>query len=193
MKVSFLFYRLLWSTLFCGLSVVSFAGSVVATAKDGDLEISLILEGDQALLGKPYPIEVVVRNAGKADVTLFKQDSFFRDFDVKVFNLHAQAPAPLTLAGKADLNRALVRMHDVVLHPGEELTFFHPFLGWHYDLSLPSRYRIELTMSGFLRTHMATGEPPTLAAEFLSNPDPDMRNIPQALQRKPRPAPVESK
>ncbi len=88
---------------------------------------------------------------------------------------------PLTLWGNSVVNRSLVRTKDRVLRPGEDVSFFHPMLGWQYDLSVPARYRIEVTWSKLLQAYLPPVEPPVLTAEFLSNPDPDMRSKPEGL------------
>lgn len=73
--------------------------------------------------------------------------------------------------------RAYVRFKAVTLAPGEETSFYHPMLGWFFDLSVPARYRIEVTWpwATAVRPDVPKESQATLTAEFALNPDPDMR------------------
>ncbi len=65
------------SSWLAGLPLSCSAGTVMATAKAGGLELFLILNGEDALIGRPYPIEVVIKNTGPTEVVLLDQLEFF--------------------------------------------------------------------------------------------------------------------
>lgn len=184
MKIPWMFARFVIGGALAGGAVLCQAEPIITTAKMGDLELTLILESDNAYIGRPYPVEVVVKNTRESDIVLVKFSEFLLNIDVKVFNLFDASLVPMSIQGKGAINRALVRSKEVKLRPGEETSFFHPMLGWSFDLSVPSRYRIEVTWNGAV-----AGEPqrsieslPTLTAEFALNPDPNMRSKPLGLQ-----------
>lgn len=184
MKTTWLLARLALCGALFGIGAFCSAGPIITTARVGDLELSLILESDNAYIGRPYPVEVVVKNIGTSEAVLFTvRNEFLKNFEVKVFDLFAASPVPLTLQGKRAQDMSLERTKEVKLAPGEETSFFHPMLGWFFDLSVPSNYRIELTWTWAMavKPELPQGSQPTLTAEFGLNPDTNMRTKPLGL------------
>jgi len=165
------------------------AEEIRQTKQIKDLEVTLRLESGTMLLGRPFPVEVMVTNVGSGDVVIGDMLVFLKNFNVKVFDLTYNEPVPLTRAGRWAQDNFRGRNREIALAPGESVLLGRSLLGRDFDLSVLAKYRVELTWY----PGTVTKEPPkdkpegiTLTAEF--NVMPDLVADPPAPRKQVAPA-----
>lgn len=161
------------------------AKPVKESKRIGNLEVTVSLPSGDLWIGKPFPVEVSVKNVGDSIARFGDTSDFLRNFDVKIFDLTYSQPVGLTRHGRTSRQRMTGRYREISLEPGEVFIFRHPMLGWDFDLSVPARYRIELSwIPSTLRTKPPAVEPDQVrfALEILANPDADLQAQPAGRQ-----------
>ncbi len=172
------------------VSAGAFAGQrdqphLVQMQKVDGLEVSLVLPSNQAAVGQPFRVKLIVKNVSNSAITLGYDSSFLKTVKLTIFNLTESTVVPLTLYGMRERERDSGKYREIVIKPDKSVVFSEPMLGWLFDLSIPADYRLELQWlpgTVYARPPEKKFEPATLAGEFTVVP---AAGLSQALIARP--------
>lgn len=167
----------------CGWLRGADALAYAETKRLDSFEVTFSIPSTSGLIGKPFVIELRVKNVSEVDQKLGYLERFLQATKVQVFNLSKSDKVPLTLLGRNEQDSISQRYLEKNLAPGESVTLRIPMLQQLFDLTLPARYRIEVSwlpqtarIAPTIEEYQAMkANPPkalTFAAEFMMNPGP---------------------